>query len=103
MAPRPADVSSWCPPELTAAAAPLRSTAHLLRALAEDSRGLERLVDSSPRQAVREALAAFVERWELVLWSVSGDADSLGHLLQWAAQAYRGSEADLVRRLVVQR
>jgi hypothetical protein len=91
--------SEWCPPELTAAAGPLRSAAELLRALSDDSAGLERFADSSPDPQVRRALAEFVERWQLALWSLAGTASSLATNLRWAAEDYVGSEADLARRL----
>jgi hypothetical protein len=91
--------SQWCPPELTAAAKPLLATGSLLKALADDRRGLERFADSVPSEAVRAAFAAFVERWELVIWDASGTAHSLGQNLQWAAEDYERSEAGIARRL----
>jgi hypothetical protein len=94
--------SQWCPPELTDAAVPLRRTGDLLRALSDDHRGLEHLADSSPSTAVRGAVVTFVERWELVLWSVGGRARSLADDLRRAAEDYRGSEADLQRRLLLE-
>ena len=80
--------SRWCPPELTAAAVPLRRTGQLLRALSEDHRDLERLTTSSPRQQVQAAFAEFVERWDLLVWVVGGTAADLGHALARAAQDY---------------
>ena len=95
--------SEWCPPELTAAAGPLRSAAELLRALSDDSAGIERFADSSPDLEVRRALAEVVERWRLALWSLSGTAGSLATNLRWAAEDYVGSEADLARSLRLDR
>ncbi|MCW2601523.1 MAG: hypothetical protein JWM02_3352 [Frankiales bacterium] len=93
--------SLWCPPELTAAAVPLRRVGELLRALSDDRRGLEHFTDSSPSAEVRRAFVEFVERWELVLWSVGGTARSLSDELRRAAEDYVGSEADLERRLLL--
>jgi hypothetical protein len=91
--------SKWCPPELTAAAVPLRQTGDLLRELADDSRGIEKLAATSPSADVEQALAQFVERWELVLWSVGGSARSLATTLRWAAEDYRRTEDFLAREL----
>jgi hypothetical protein len=91
--------SRWCPPELTAAAIPLQQTGDLLRELAEDSAGIEKLAVSSPSAAVQQALAEFVERWELVVWSVGGTARSLARTLRWAAEDYRRTEDFLAREL----
>lgn len=91
--------STWCPPDITNAAVPLRATGTLLRELAEDARGIEHLAVTAPSVLVQQALTEFVERWELVLWSVGGQAQSLGQLLTWAAEDYRGTEEELARQL----
>lgn len=91
--------SQWCPPELTAAARPLRASGQLLKELSDDSAGIERFAETSPSTAVRAAMAEFVERWRLVVWEIGGTANSLGHELDRAAADYVGSEADLSRRL----
>jgi hypothetical protein len=91
--------SKWCPPALTAAAGPLRQSGDLLRELAEDSGGVEKLAATSPSSEVQQALAAFVQRWELVLWSVGGTACSLATTLRWAAEDYARTEDYLAREL----
>ena len=91
--------SQWCPPEITAAAEPLRRTGKVLRSLSEDTKGLARFGDRGPSPAVQDALSSFLQAWELLLWKVSGEAGSLAFLLRMAAHDYVGSEADLARRL----
>ena len=91
--------SQWCPPELTAAAAPLLATSQLLRSLSDDRAGLERFADSVPSQDVRAAFFAFVESWELVVWDTSNTAHSLGQNLKWAAQDYERSEYAVMLRI----
>lgn len=87
------------PPELTAAAGPLREVGRTLRALADDRTGMERFADGSPSAELRDALRAFVERWELLLWQVGGDADNLANLLRWAAEDYARLDDVLARSL----
>jgi hypothetical protein len=91
--------SKWCPPALTAAAGPLRRSGDLLREMAEDSRGIEQLAATSPSTDVQQTLGEFVERWELVLWSVGGMAHSLATTLRWAAEDYARTEDFLAREL----
>jgi len=81
------------PPELTAAAGPLQQAGQLLRGLAEDRPGLERLAAGSPNPAVRRALQAYIETVEL-----GGDANNLAHLLRLAAQEYTANEREQQRR-----
>ena len=87
------------PLDLTVAAGPLRQAAEVLRGVADDQRGMERLADGSPSPLLRGALSGFVERWELLLWDVGGEAASLGDTLRRAAEDYRGTDEDLARRL----
>jgi hypothetical protein len=86
------------PPELTAAAGPLQQAGQLLRGLAEDRPGLERLAAGSPNPAVRRALQAYIETVELVVWELGGDANNLAHLLRLAAQEYTANEREQQRR-----
>jgi|GEM_PF-4641887 len=85
------------PPSLTAAAGPLREAGLLLRALADDRRGLEHLGDGRPDPAVRAALRAFVEAWELALWDLSARTLSLSDDLRRCAENYALADSGLGR------
>lgn len=93
--------SRWCPPEITRAAGPLRQTAELLATLTGRGSGVQDLVASAPSAEVRDALEAFLGRWELTLWGLSGTTRSLATNLLWAAEDYLRHEADLTRRLAL--
>lgn len=85
------------PPELTAAAAPLRRAAAALHQVADHRRGLVHLVEASPSPRLVEAFQAFLGRWELVVWSAAVDAGHLGTDVAGAAAAYVAHESALVR------
>ena len=87
------------PAELQAAGGPLAQVGHALVALA-DSRGeVERLADGSPSRELRQALAAFVARWELTIWSLGDEAERLGAQVTHAGGWYVYHELAVVVRL----
>ena len=83
------------PAELAAVGVPLSQVGELLRALAGDRRQLERLGSGSPNALLRQALDAFIERWELTVWHLGGDAIDLGVDVNMAAVNYRYGEQSL--------
>ena len=85
------------PPSLTASAGPLREAGLLLRALADDRRGLEHLGDGSPDPAVRTALRSFIETWELALWDLSARTLTLSDDLRRCAEDYALADSGLGR------
>lgn len=93
--------SRWCPPEITDAAVPLRVATEVLRQLRDDHKRVVALADSSPSVLVRASLQTFVGRWSQSSWALQDTTDSLAMNLRWAAESYRGTEADLARRLVL--
>lgn len=88
-----------CPPELTAASGPLAVAGQSLRAVANDRPGIEHLADGSPSPAVAEAISSFIERWELVLWDLGGDALALADGLRNAASRYADADRRLAQEL----
>jgi hypothetical protein len=86
------------PPNLIAAAAPLREAADQLRVVVDHRRDVLSLVDGPASPVVAEALGAFVRAWELVAWSAADDAARLALVLEQAAQSYGRTDAVLVRR-----
>lgn len=85
------------PVELEAVGVPLSQVGELLRVLAGDRRQLEQLGAGSPNALLRQALDAFIERWELTVWHVGGDAIDLGVDVNIAAVNYRYGEQSLER------
>ena len=85
------------PAELEAVGVPLSQVGELLRALAGDRRQLEHFGSGSPNALLRQALDAFIERWELTVWHLGGDAIDLGVDVNMAAVNYRYGEQSLER------
>lgn len=85
------------PPDLTAAAGPLREAELLLKALADDRRGLEHLGEGSPGASFREALRKFIEAWEATLWTLSSRAGSLSDTLRRCAEEFAMVDESLAR------
>lgn len=77
------------PTELEAVGGPLSRVGELLRALAGDRRQLEQFGAGSPSAPLRQALAAFIERWELSVWHLGEDAVDLGAQVTLAGIWYR--------------
>lgn len=87
------------PAELQAAGGPLAQVGHALVALADSRRQVERLADGSPSRELRQALAAFGERWELTIWSLGDEAEKLGAQVTHAGGWYAYHEFAVVDRL----
>ena len=85
------------PAELEAVGGPLSQVGELLQALAGDRRQLEHFGVGSPNALLRQALDAFIERWELTVWHVGEDAIDLGAQVNMAAVYYRYDEEALER------
>ncbi len=90
--------SQWCPPEITDAAIPLTQVAQVLTTLTQERQRLARFADTSPDARVHAAFGRFVDRWDQASWGLAGEAKSLAFTLRMAAESYRGTEADLARR-----
>lgn len=85
------------PAELEAVGGPLTGVGELLQALAGDRRQLEHFGAGSPSVLLRQALDAFIERWELTVWHLGEDAIDLGEQVTMAATYYRYDEQVLVQ------
>ena len=94
----PTPYQEFCPPALTDAAVPLAGTHTLLRAVADDARGIARFCDSAPSAVVREALTRFLEAYGGTAYTLSVTAVDLSASLRRAAQDYHGTEQELYDR-----
>jgi len=84
------------PPELTAAAAPLRRAAEALLDVADHRRRLVDLVEASPSPRLVAAFRAFLASWELTVWSAAEDAGRVGRDVAGAGASYVAHESALV-------
>lgn len=94
----PTPYQEFCPPALTDAAVPLAAAHTLLRALADDARGIARYCSTAPSQAVQEALVRFLHAYGGAAYTASVAAGDLATNLRLAAQDYRGTEQELYDR-----
>ena len=91
----PSPYQEFCPPALTDAAVPLAGTRSLLRAVADDARGIAGYCDSSPSEGVRQAVRQFLDAYGGAAFTLSVTAGDLSTNLRLAAQEYRGTEQAL--------
>ena len=89
--------SQFCPPEITAAAGPLRAAGDLLQGLSREHRRVAAFGESAADPRVTEALADFVEAWDLSGYHLVATAHSLAHLLEIAGELYAHTEEGLAR------
>ena len=94
----PTPYQEFCPPALTEAAGPLAGAKTLLRALADDARGVARYAGSAPDERVQHALRRFLEAYSDTAYRLSATAGDLSFSLRMAAQDYRGTEQELYDR-----
>jgi len=91
----PTPYQEFCPPALTDAAVPLAGTHTLLRAVADDARGIAAYCATSPSEGVRHALQRFLDAYSGTAYALSVTAGDLATNLRYAAQEYRGTEQEL--------
>jgi hypothetical protein len=87
------------PPQLTAAAAPLRAAAEVLDEVADGGRDLRGLVASAPSEELRDAVHDCLRAYELATWELAAQTRSLAYRLGAAAAYYGDLERAVAHRM----